>query len=298
MNHLFKPFLILIVFSSLFLSCDQEQEPIPSYLHISKFTLNSNPLTQGLNTADIISAKVYVNGAEIGTFELPATFPVIATGNAEVIVFPNIKENASSNSQKYFKPYESFTQTVNLEAGKIDSLKPKISYRSNANFRWMEDFEDQAISIVKSGANSTNDSFYTIPTSTPGVDQPFSGSNYCGFINVSNDSFVVFERSTLSTFNDIPFLGTDVYVELDIKSNINVQVGVYSYIGADYDQAPVMVINSTAGKWKKIYVNLKPQIGDLTSGTPIRLFFGFYKEDNDKTDYKVYLDNLKLVYLN
>jgi hypothetical protein len=298
MNHLFKPFLILFVFSSLFLSCDQEQEAIPSYIHISKFSLSSNPLTQGLNTADIVSAKVYVNGAEIGTVELPVTFPVIATGNAEVIVFPNIKENASSNSQKYFKPYESFTQTVNLEAGKIDSLKPKIIYRSNANFRWMEDFEDQAISIVKSGANSSNDSFYTIPTSTPGVDQPFTGSNFCGFINVTSDSFVVFERSTLSTFNDIPFLGTDVYVELDIKSNINVQVGVYSYYGTDYEQAPVLVINSTAGKWKKIYVNLKPQIGDFISGTPIRLFFGFYKEDNDQTDYKVYLDNLKLVYLN
>ena len=298
MNHLFKSFLILFVFSSFFLSCDQEKEAIPSYLHISKFTLSSNPLTQGLNTSDIISAKVYVNGAEIGTFELPATFPVIASGKAEIIVFPNIKENGSSNSQKYFKPYESFTQTVNLEAGKIDSLKPSITYRSNANFRWMEDFEDQAISIVKSGANNTNDSFYTIPTSTPGVDQPFTGSNYCGFINVTSDSFVVFERSTLSTFNDIPFLGTDVYVELDIKSEINVQVGVYSYNGADYDQAPVLVINPTGGKWKKIYVNLKPQIGDLTSGTPLRLFFGFYKEDNDKTDYKVYLDNLKLVYLN
>ena len=298
MNHLFKSFLILFVFSSFFLSCDQEKEAIPSYLHISKFTLSSNPLTQGLNTSDIISAKVYVNGAEIGTFELPATFPVIASGKAEIIVFPNIKENGSSNSQKYFKPYESFTQTVNLEAGKIDSLKPSITYRSNANFRWMEDFEDQAISIVKSGANNTNDSFYTIPTSAPGVDQPFTGSNYCGFINVTSDSFVVFERSTLSTFNDIPFLGTDVYVELDIKSEINVQVGVYSYNGADYDQAPVLVINPTGGKWKKIYVNLKPQIGDLTSGTPLRLFFGFYKEDNDKTDYKVYLDNLKLVYLN
>lgn len=298
MNHLFKPFLILLVFSSLFLSCDQEQEAIPSYLHISKFTLSSNPLTQGLNSSDIISAKVYVNGTEIGTFELPATFPVIAKGAVEVIIFPNIKENASSNSQKYFKPYESFTQSVVLEAGKIDSIKPSITYRSNATFRWMEDFEDQAISIVKSGYNNSKDSFISIPTSTPGVDQPFSGSNYCGFVEVKSDSFVVFERSTLSTFSDLPFLGTDVYVEMDIKSNASFQVGVYTYNGADYVQDPVMVVNSTAGKWKKIYVNLKPQIGDLSAGTPVRLFFGFYKENGDATDYKVYLDNLKLVYVN
>jgi hypothetical protein len=298
MNPLFKSLNVLIVFSTCLLSCDREKEIIPAYLHITGFTLSTNPITEGLNTSDIVSAKVFVNGAEIGNFELPATLPVMASGTCKVEIFPNIKENASSNAQKYFKPYNAYSETVALSPGEIDSIRPSTTYRSNTTFRWMEDFEDQAISIVKSGANSTNDSFYTIPTSTPGVDQPFSGSNYCGFVNVSSDSFVVFERSTLSTFNDIPFLGTDVYVELDIKSNINVQVGVYSYMGADYDQAPVMVVNSTAGKWKKIYVNLKPQIGDLTSGTPIRLFFGFYKEDNDKTDYKVYLDNLKLVYLN
>lgn len=205
MNHLFKSFTLLIVFSSLFLGCDREKEAIPSYIHISKFTFSSNPLTQGLNTSDIISTKVYVNGNEIGTFELPVTIPVIASGKAEVILFPNVKENASSNSQKYFKPYESFTQTLQLEAGQVDSIKPSISYRSNANFRWMEDFEDQAISIVKSGSNNTNDSLIVIPTSTAGVDQTFSGSNYCGFIQLTKDSFAVVERSTLSTFTDIPF---------------------------------------------------------------------------------------------
>lgn len=73
---------------------------------------------------------------------------------------------------------------------------------------------------------------------------------------------------------------------------------MYVYNGADYDQSPVMVVNPTGGKWKKIYVNLKPQIGDLSAGTPLKLFFGFYKDDNDTHDYKVYLDNFKLVYLN
>lgn len=298
MNPLFKSFNALLVFSTCLLSCDREKEIIPAYLHITGFTLSTNPVTEGLNTSDIVSAKVFVNGAEIGNFELPATLPVMASGTCKVEIFPNVKENASSNAQKYFKPYNAYIETVVLSPGEIDSIRPGTTYRSNTTFKWTEDFEDQAISLTKSGANNTGDSLIYIPTSTPGVDQPFAGSAYCGLIRVSTDSFAVFERSTLSAFSDLPFLGTDVYVEMDIKSNVNFQVGVYTYPVTGADQNPVLVVNATGGQWKKIYVNLKPQIGDLAAGTPVRLFFGFYKEGGDTEDKLVYLDNLKLVYVN
>lgn len=298
MNHLFKPFTTLFVFSFLLLSCDREKEQIPSYIHISDFEFTTNPNnSEGLATSDIVSAKIFINGAEIGNFELPGTFPVIAQGNCKIEIFPNVKENASSNSQKYYKVYTSYLDTVDLKPGQVDSIKPKCVYRSNTVFKWMEDFEDQAISLAKSGLNNTYDSLVCIPVSTPGVDQPFSGSSFCGYVEAKSDSFVVFERSTLNAYTDLPVLGSDVYVELDIKSNVSFQIGVYTYLSAGTDQSPVLVVNPTGGEWKKIYVNLKPQIGDLAAGTPVRLFFGFYKDDNDTQDKKVYIDNLKLVYI-
>jgi hypothetical protein len=297
MNYLFKPLTYLFLLSIVFFSCDKEKEAIPSYIRISNFSLSTNPGVQGLNTQDIVSAKIFVNGTEIGNFELPALVPVLKTGLSYVEIYPNIKENGSSNSQKYFKPYNGYMDTIDLQEGKVIQVNPQVTYRSNTKFRWIEDFEDQGISLQTSGLNNTNDSLVIVPTSTAGVDQPFSGSDYCAYVKCTSDSFVIFERSNTEIFNNLPFLGTDIYVELDIKTNVSFQVGIYTDDGNTVSQIPVMVINPTEGKWKKIYVNLKSETGGLTAGTSVKLFFGFYKEAGDTVDKEVYLDNLKLVYL-
>jgi hypothetical protein len=298
MNHLFKLLNTLFVFSILFYSCDNEKEIIPSYLHIDKFSFTSNPVTQGLNTAEIVSAKVFVNGKEIGNFELPATFPVLFDGKAIVDIFPNVRENGSSNNQKYFKVYTSFSDTLDLSPERIDTIRPKSTYRSNCTFDYIEDFEDGGISLIKSGGNSTNDTLRIISTSTPGVDQPFTGSKFCGFVQVNSDSFFVFERSTSSVFNSWPNLGKDIYFEMDIKSNISLQVGLYTDDGLQVRQVPVLVANETQNTWKKIYVNFKTETGDLPLGTKYRVFLGFFKDNSEYSEVKVYLDNLKVVYVN
>lgn len=296
MNHLFKPFLTVFVVAALFFSCDKEDEQIPSYLHITKFTFTSNTTNQGLNTSDIIGAKVFVNGQEIGNFELPVTIPVLASGKSIVEIFPNVKENGSISNQKYFKPYAAHVDTVLLTPKFIDTIRPKSTYRSTAKFDWLEDFEDGAYALEKSGLSNSNDSLVVIPSNTVGVDLPYSGSNYVGFINIQNDTDVIFERRTLQSFT-LPNLGTDVYIEMDIKTNTVFQVGIYTDDNVNVIQAPVLVVNPTNGNWKKIYVNLKSETGDLSSGTLVKLFFGTYKDNGDTVDKYIYLDNLKLVYL-
>lgn len=296
MNQLFKSFLTLFVVAVSLISCDKEEEAIPSYLHITHFTLSTNPVSEGLNTSEIVGAKVFVNGSEIGNFEIPVTIPVIASGKCIVEVYPNIKENGVGSNQKYYKVYNSFLDTVDLEPKQIDTIRPKTTYRSNVKFVWMEDFEDQAVSMVETGLDNTQDSMVVIPTSNVGVDQPFTGSDYCAYVSIPEDTSVIFERSTLDYFT-LPNLGSDVYVELDIKSNMQVQVGVYTKDNTQIIQSPVMVVNSTDGNWRKIYVNLKPEIGDIGSGTKVRVFFATYKEAGDTKDYYFYLDNLKLLHL-
>ncbi len=296
MNLLFKSFLPLFVFASLFYSCDKEDEQVPAYLHITKFSFTSKVSDFGLGTSEIISAKVFVNGQEIGNFELPATIPVLSSGKSIIEVFPNVKENGSISNQKYYKPYTSFRDTLFLTPKVIDTIVPTSTYRSNTNLVWMEDFEDQAISMVKSGYNNSKDSIVAIPTNTSGVDQPFTGSDYTGYVNITDDTLVIFERSTVNSF-ELPNLGTDVYVEMDIKTNVPVQVGIYADNNITVIQSPVLVVNATDGKWKKIYVNLKSETGDLASGTKVRIFLGTYKESGDTVDKHIYIDNLKLLYV-
>lgn len=296
MNPLFKSILPIFVFSWLFYSCDKEQEQIPSYLHISKFSFTSDPTTQGLGTYEIVGAKVFVNGKEIGNFEIPCTVPVLAEGTSYIEVYPNIKQNGSYSNQKYFKPYTGFIDTIKLKKGQIDTIQPVTKYRSNVKFLWIEDFEDQAISMIKSGYNNSDDSIVPLPTNTSGVDQPFSGSNYCGYINLVKDTQIIFERSSLFAYS-IPNLGTDVYLELDVKSNQALQIGVYTDNNINVIQSPVMVVNSTDNAWKKVYVNLVSETGDLASGSKIRVFFGLYKSIDSNVDQYLMIDNIKLLYV-
>jgi hypothetical protein len=296
MNHLFRSFITIFVFSILLSACDKEKEIVPSYLHISKFTLTAKPLTQGLGTFEIPSAKVFVNGMEIGNFELPVTLPVTTEGLVKIEIFPNVKENGLGNTQKYYKPYNYYSGEITLRKGGIDTIKPAITYKDSAKFRFIEDFENQGTKLEPSGTN-IDDSFMIISTSTPGVDQPFAGSNFCGYLNMKTDSFGVFQRSTIETFSNLPNLGTDIYVELDIKTNINLQVGILVYDGTYWVPIPVMVAFPTNNKWKKFYVNLKPETGDLSAGSLVKIFVGCYKDDNDTEDKYVYIDNIKLLYV-
>ncbi|MES2616952.1 MAG: hypothetical protein V4613_03685 [Bacteroidota bacterium] len=297
MNHLFKSLILSFVLAGL-LGCDREKEAIPSYIHIKKFTFTTKS-GQGLNTQDISDAKVFANGQEVGTFELPVTIPVIATGSVEITIIPNIKENGSSNYRKYYTPYISFIDTIDLEPIKIDTIQPTTTYRDLTTFSWIEDFDDQALRMVKYALNNTNDSIQIISTSTPGVDLPYSGSQYCGYIHIAKkDTFVDLEYSTLDWLS-LPNLGRDVFVEMDFKSNVNMQVGVYIDNGTSLSRNEVLYTYPTDGKWKKIYINLKSEISDIAASSKVRVFFGIYKSQGDnETEPMVYLDNLKVVYVN
>ena len=300
MKNLYNLIILSFVLFILTTGCDSKKEVVPAYLHIIKFTLTTNPLTEGLNTQEISDAKVFANGKEIGSFELPITIPISVKGNkVEILVLANIKENGSSSKRVNYSPYLYFIDTLNLAENEIDSIRPKIRYRSNANFAWLEDFEDQANSLQKSGSSNTNDSLLIIPTSNNGVDQPFSGSKYCGLIDIAaSDKEVIFERNTLNQYT-VPNKGADVYLEMDIKTNVNLQVGIYTDDGTTIQEIPIYVIFDTETKWKKAYINLNSETGTLSSNSKIRLFFGIYKSGSDITTApKVYLDNLKLIYLN
>ncbi|MDI1233226.1 MAG: hypothetical protein PSX81_02965 [bacterium] len=297
MNQLFN-FSILSLVLIFFLGCDKEKEPIPSYLHIKKFTLTTNNLSQGTNTQDITDAKVFANGKEVGTFELPVTIPIFSEGVVEITIFPTIKETGSAYNRKYYKPYISFIDTINLKALRVDTIQPTTKYKDNAKFDWILDFENTGSSLVKYGLNNTTDSLKVIPTSSPGINQPFSNSNYCGVISIDSPSiFEDFEVATIASYT-VPSLGTDVYVEMDFKSNANFQVGIFTDDGASIVRSPVFYAFPTNNVWKKIYVNLKTETGDLRPGSNIRVFFGVYK-DPANPDLKplVYMDNLKLVYV-
>ncbi len=292
-----KHFNFLFYLIALFLiSCDKEIEKTPSYLQISAPDLITNNINQGLNTHRITDVKVFVNNKEIGIFELPITIPILQEGEVNVVLTPNVIDNFNNNSRKYFKPYQVFEKKVILNNLKVTTINPIFEYRSNAVFAFLEDFES-GISFVKSGRSNTNDQLQRISTTLPDVNQPFPNSNFCGLIDIApKDSGVIFE---LSNFNFLNMPNrTDVYIEADIKSNMDVQFGVYLDDGFSIVQSPVAVMFETKNQWKKIYVNLVTEIGDKKPTDKVKFFIGVIKPfGNNTINPKVYIDNVKLVYV-
>src|SRR5438067_12211826 len=94
----------------LFTSCEiiNPSEDIPSYLHVESFSVTTNNETQGSNSSKITDVWVTVDGKALGTYELPATLPVLATGSHDVILSPGILINGIAATRTAYPFYTTY----------------------------------------------------------------------------------------------------------------------------------------------------------------------------------------------
>src|SRR5688572_31891479 len=87
--------LAIFLGGAFFSACEiiNPTEDTPSYLKINKIVLDprkNSTETYGTASNNITDAWVFVNGKLIGTFELPASIPVLESGSAKVEILPGI----------------------------------------------------------------------------------------------------------------------------------------------------------------------------------------------------------------
>ncbi|MCZ2130102.1 MAG: hypothetical protein LC109_07515 [Bacteroidia bacterium] len=292
-GFLFVLFNICLLFSA----CKKRDAEIPSYLHIDKFTFSTNLPTEGNPSQNITDGHVYVNSKYLGAFELPVTIPVLAEGECTITIFPGIKENTSSVNRKSIKILQGYETKVTLKPEIIDTIKPATHYRSNVFFAWIEDFETGAISTESSSKNTTQDSIQIVDSADANAfKSPFSKYS-AGISMPASDQSVLFEQFSKEKFI-VPNKGADVYLELDYKTNIELQIGFYADKPSMYEQIPFIILPPSK-EWKKVYLNLSIETSVLEANTPIQIFYGFLKsEGNASFSPQVYIDNIKLSYLN
>ena len=90
---------IFLLFSVILITgCEpkNDDELVPSYLHIDKIDVTSN-YQQGTSSSKITDAWVYLDGTLIGSFELPATIPILTEGKQNITIYGGIKLNGISN---------------------------------------------------------------------------------------------------------------------------------------------------------------------------------------------------------
>jgi hypothetical protein len=281
---------------STFSSCDTE-EPIPSYVYISNIGLDTD-VEQGSNSHDIVDGWVYCDGILIGVFELPVRVPILQAGEHTITVVPGIKKNGLFNERVTYPFYSPFEQKLDLIPSAIDTILPVVRYRNNITFSWLEDFEDNAISVEKSGSNTTTDSMFV--TSDPVHVFNYDGieNKYSGQVDIPSE-FQIFENATVQLY-DLPRKGGEVYLELDFKCNTEFTVGVYPVTGNFINGVPIVNFYSTEDdqgemQWKKAYVSLKEDINNPEyAGATFRVFFN--AQTNGSNEKQLFFDNIKLIH--
>jgi hypothetical protein len=279
----------------LFAGCNtiNPAEQIPAYIRIpSPYGFSCNRLSQGTANQRITDAWVYLDEQLVGVFELPATFPVLATGNHNVRIAPGIKQNGITATRVSYPFFTDTTFSVTLSPNQTTELKPLARYSRISQFKWLEDFESNDFTLERSGQSQVDPQISNLPT------EPAEGL-FCGKILLPPGS-MRFECVSKQAY-DLPKGGAFVYLELEYRINHPMVVGIYAYSGSSSAQFPVINLNPTVDSngnliWKKTYIYLTPEVSPNVAATNFRVFFGAQKNLVDESMQGVfYLDNIKVI---
>ncbi len=288
-SEFFSPFKsYTLYFISLFLflisSCNKE-EPIPSYIHLDKITLNTNYSTEGSNSNKILDAWIYIDDQLVGAFEMPCTVPVIYYGNHTLKVLPGIKENGISETRITYPFYYRYEKQVNLTAGQVDTIAPVVTYSSSSDFTWIEDFEGISPSVCDSGTSDTVMKITNVPS------EVFGGTGGSGVVNLP---LGVYYGVSCNKYV-LPKAGAPVFLELDYNCNTEFNVGIIGYASnnlVDVQQIAI-TLRPTSG-WNKVYINLSNEITGALNSVRFGIFFSMIKDPNLSSS-QFYVDNIKLI---
>jgi hypothetical protein len=272
-----------------------EDEMVPSYIFIDKIDLTvNNDGSQGTNANDIQDAWVLANGELIGVFELPCKVPILKRDSIDITVFAGIKVNGQSNNRKFYPFYDFYRKRVFLEPAKIDTLKPVITYKSDVKFSWIEDFEDFAVSLQKSGITRTVDTLKITGSSSEVFEFGTKGNKYTGKVDFRGKRGT-FENSSIDQF-DLPRGTSDIYLEANYKSDVPIQFGLYPTSGTGFDEGiPVYISYPNPTEWKKAYIRLSADVNNSANqGKKFRIFINAVNGADSSA--VILLDNIKLLH--
>jgi hypothetical protein len=279
----FLAFFLLVQTSCEKFSGDQT---IPAYLSIDSIYLQTDPGTEGTASQNITDAWIYVDDQLVGTFQLPASFPVLKEGKHNLSVIAGIKKDGIASTRITYPFYSTITQSVNLVPDSTSSAGVlKTTYINTTKFIWKEAFEDVTMSL-----DTSSRSMVKIGETPSGSPLTFEGA-HSGIIEMDADKNF-FEAATHNYFS-IP--NAPVFLEMNFNTNSAFQAGVIIYT-ADYIiyQTPVLNLAPTNNKWKKIYIDLTNMLNSYPNAANFRVYVGGFK-DASVAHATVLLDNFKLV---
>ena len=276
-----KNVVILCIVLYSITSCKKDViQEIPSYIEIPNVTLNTDILTEGENSHNITDVWIYANDQFKGAFEIPATIPLLNSGNTNLKIFAGIKDNGIAGTRVRYHFYKSYEENIYLTEDSITVVHPDFIYIQNAEFAEIENFEGVGTNIDTT-LNSEID-FEVI----------LEDGNRFGSAILEGDN-LTFEIST-NDFNNLPQGGSPVYMEMDYKTNQTLLVG--SYINYPQTVANNSLLWVTPKEeWNKIYINMTKTVSEAINNTSIKFYINMFRTDTTEAS-SFQFDNIKIIY--
>jgi hypothetical protein len=296
-KHLYYfSFIILFILSSFLLeSCYKisGSQSIPAYLKIDSVFLETYYPDQGSSSQKITDVWVYLNKNLVGVFELPALFPVLAEGVNDLEIRPGIWLNGIQSTRvpyPFYRPvvYEDF---VFYPDSVQDLGDIKINYYDNLDFAWKEDFESSGFTLIETSLSDTAIK-RTMPADNPEAFLTPT-SQYSGIISLTDEK-PIYSATSFNSFLLPKHQNDPVLLELNFKSDNLFYVGLLMNMPDGVKKVPLLIMNHS-DKWKKIYINLGPNIAIYSQAANYKVYFESGLE-TDKSSAKIYLDNIKLIH--
>ena len=284
-------FFTSLLFVIAFLSgCEPKDDEnlVPSYIYIDEIDLNT-VYQQGSSSSKITDAWIYIDGTFIGSFELPATVPILNTGKQTINIRPGIKLNGINNTRSVYPFFtQLYKEVVLVKDSVVNITGTTVNYVPTVKFPFLENFEISGMSLDTTSKSTVGIS----KTSDPSLIYPESDNTYSAIVQLDKDSSI-FEAVTREKY-DFPGNGSFIFLEMDYKINHEMVVGVFYLSQGLKLQRPLLILNPTE-EWNKVYINLSVPKYDTPNATDFQIFFGAQKNTGSEESLFL-LDNLKIVH--
>ncbi|MEL6923442.1 MAG: hypothetical protein AAFO94_05280 [Bacteroidota bacterium] len=283
--------LLLLAGVSLFVGCEliNPPEEIPAFMEIDNFELTTRG-GEGSNSHKITDAWVYVNGEFLGAFPLPATVPVLWSGDAELFIDPGIKENGIESTPNIYPYYQRFMSSINLTPGETIQIEPTTRYKTNIDIPYLEPF-DGSLHTLQEGFDEDPNTVVDI-TDAEVLEGTGSGRIV---LTAANPEILV---ATSSMLRSLPTDGlSPVYLEMDYKNDIPFEVGLRGTTNSGVGGFEFRNGLNIKDNWNKVYLNLTESLRvSQLDQYQIAIRAVYPPEGFDESEAVILLDNLKLVH--
>lgn len=280
-------YISLVVLGLSSCSLFDNEDPIPGFLVLENPELITSP-GEGANTHDIKDAWVFVDGAFLGIYPLPARVPIILDGSVkEVSIFAGIRNNGNQSSAARYPFFESIDLTVDLQAQEELVVPLTFRYKDNIVFDFVEGFESNHVFVEDPNPTDGSGTPMTISTD---VVKTGTGSGHI-FMDTDTSSF---ERTTINSYSKLQNAGSSTYLEMDYKCDLSFLVGYLTQtnnlITRDYN-----IVIVPTDEWKKIYIDLSLFLSQQEIDA-YTVQIATAVTSSVTPPASVYLDNIKLIH--